>query len=166
MREQERKVTQIWLQHNNKYSFDSEQPGLILNFLVALYKSGRGYMSLGEGADWAITPLLGLTFDDLVVFQHITENVKITKNSRGEGANWAITPLLGLRNELWPLPEPRFSHRENYYRPKAQIIKNSTGNRLFFLKWTCSVRVVAMSELSNGFKKHTLWDYPFKPFAE
>jgi hypothetical protein len=32
-------------------------------------------MSPGEGADWAITPFLGLTFDDVVVFQHITENI-------------------------------------------------------------------------------------------
>jgi hypothetical protein len=32
VRELQRKVTQIWLQHNNKYSFDREQPGLILNF--------------------------------------------------------------------------------------------------------------------------------------
>jgi hypothetical protein len=67
VRERQRKVTQIWLQRNNKYSFDREQQGLMLNFLVALYKSGRGYMSPGEGADWAITPLPGLTFDDVVV---------------------------------------------------------------------------------------------------
>jgi hypothetical protein len=52
---------------------------LILNFLVALYKSGRGYMSPGEGADWAITPLPGLTFDDVVVFQHKTENINNNK---------------------------------------------------------------------------------------
>jgi hypothetical protein len=71
---------QIWLQRNNKYSFDREQPGLILNFLVALYKGSRGYMSPGEEADWA------------------------------------IIPLLGLQNELRPIPEPRFAHRENYYR--------------------------------------------------
>jgi hypothetical protein len=32
-------------------------------------------MSLGEGADWVTTPALGLTFDDIVVFQHITENI-------------------------------------------------------------------------------------------
>jgi hypothetical protein len=37
-------------------------------------------MSPGEGADWAITPLPGLTFDDVVVVvQHITENVNNNK---------------------------------------------------------------------------------------
>jgi hypothetical protein len=36
-------------------------------------------MSPGEGADWAITPLPGLTFDDVVVFQHITENINNNK---------------------------------------------------------------------------------------
>jgi hypothetical protein len=37
---------------------------------------------------------------------------------------------------------------------KAQKIKNSTQNRLYFNKRTRSGRV-AMSELSNGTKKHT-----------
>jgi hypothetical protein len=45
-----------------------------------MYKSGRGYMSHGEGADWAITPLPGLTFDDVVVIQHITENINNNKD--------------------------------------------------------------------------------------
>jgi hypothetical protein len=36
-------------------------------------------MSPGEGADWDITPLPGLTFDDVVVFQHITENINNNK---------------------------------------------------------------------------------------
>jgi hypothetical protein len=72
VREWQRKVTQIGLQRNNKYSFDREQPGLILNFLVALYKSGRDYMSPGAGADWATTPVPGLTFDDVVVFQPVS----------------------------------------------------------------------------------------------
>jgi hypothetical protein len=58
---------------------DKEQSGLILNFLVALYKCGWGYMSPSEGADWAITPLPGLTFDDVEVFQHITEDIHINK---------------------------------------------------------------------------------------
>jgi hypothetical protein len=31
-------------------------------------------MCPGEEADWATTPALRLTFDDVVVFQHITEN--------------------------------------------------------------------------------------------
>jgi hypothetical protein len=66
-------------ERNNKYSFDREQPGLILNFLVALYNSGRGYMSPGEGADWATTPAQGHTFDDIVVFQHITDNINNNK---------------------------------------------------------------------------------------
>jgi hypothetical protein len=34
-------------------------------------------MSPDEGADWA--PILGLTFDDVVVFQHITENINNNK---------------------------------------------------------------------------------------
>jgi hypothetical protein len=58
---------------------DREQPGFVLNFLVALYKSGWGYMSPGEGADWATTPALGLTFDDVAVFQNITENLNNNK---------------------------------------------------------------------------------------
>jgi hypothetical protein len=37
---------------------------------------------------------------------------------------------------------------------KARIIENSIRNRLYFKKRTRSVRV-AMSELSNGTKKHT-----------
>jgi hypothetical protein len=70
---------QIWLQRKNKYSFDREQPGLILNFLVALYKSNWGYMSPGDEADWATTSTTGLTFDDVVVFKHITENINNNK---------------------------------------------------------------------------------------
>jgi hypothetical protein len=72
VRERQRKVMQI-------YSLDMEQPGLILNFLLTLYKSGRGYMSPGVGADWATTPALGLNFDDVVVFQHLTENINNKK---------------------------------------------------------------------------------------
>jgi hypothetical protein len=34
-------------------------------------------MSPGEEADWATTP--GLTFDDVAVFQHITENINNNK---------------------------------------------------------------------------------------
>jgi hypothetical protein len=77
VRERQRKVMQISLQRNNKYSFDGEQLGLI--FLAALYKSGRGFISSGEGADWAITSLPGLTLDDVIVFQHITENINNNK---------------------------------------------------------------------------------------
>jgi hypothetical protein len=78
-------------------------------------------MSPGEGADWAITSLPGLTFDYIVVFQH-RKHKKTTKNSHGGGANWAITPLPGLQNELRSLPESRFAHSENYYcqGPKIQ----------------------------------------------
>jgi hypothetical protein len=36
-------------------------------------------MSPGEEADWAITPAPRLTFDDVVVFQHITENINNNK---------------------------------------------------------------------------------------
>jgi hypothetical protein len=36
-------------------------------------------MSPGEGADWAMTPLPGLTFDDRIVFQDITENINNNK---------------------------------------------------------------------------------------
>jgi hypothetical protein len=36
-------------------------------------------MSPGERADWATTPALGLTFDDIVVFKHITENINNNK---------------------------------------------------------------------------------------
>jgi hypothetical protein len=52
-------------------------------------------MSPGEGADWAIAPLPGLSSrysNNAIVQNRITE----TKNSRGEGANWAIIPLPGL----------------------------------------------------------------------
>jgi hypothetical protein len=36
---------------------------------IALTGSDGAHMSTGKGADWAITPLPGLTFDDLIVFQ-------------------------------------------------------------------------------------------------
>jgi hypothetical protein len=36
-------------------------------------------MSPGEGADLATTPAPGLTFDDVVVFLHITENINNNK---------------------------------------------------------------------------------------
>jgi hypothetical protein len=133
---------QIWLQCNNKYSFDREQPGLILNILVALYKSDRGYMSPGEGADWAIAPLPGLSSrcsNNAIVQKRITE----TKNSRGEGANWAIIPLPGLRNELRSFLEPRFAHRENYYR---QAVRRKNV-------WAIQQYQKTYLEIS--------WDYPF-----
>jgi hypothetical protein len=50
--------------------------------------------------------------------------------SLGEGADRAITPLPGLRNELWPLPELRFAHRENYYRQGLNNWKLSTKSTL------------------------------------
>jgi hypothetical protein len=36
-------------------------------------------MSPGEEAVWATTPAPGLTFDDVAVFQHITENINNIK---------------------------------------------------------------------------------------
>jgi hypothetical protein len=55
---------------------------LILNFLVALYKSHLCYMSPGEGADWAITPLPGLTSrfsNNAIVQNRLTENINNNK---------------------------------------------------------------------------------------
>jgi hypothetical protein len=61
-------------------------------------------------------------------------------------------PLPGLLNELRLLPEPRFAHRENYYR-------QGLNNRKFDTKLTLKKNElvpsgVAMPELSNGIKKH------------
>jgi hypothetical protein len=36
---------------------------------IALTGRDRVHMSPGKGADWAITPLPELTFDDFIVFQ-------------------------------------------------------------------------------------------------
>jgi hypothetical protein len=62
-------------------------------------------------------------------------------------------PLPGLRNELRPLPESRFGHREKLPAP-------SLNNRKFITKSILKKNEpvpsgVALSELSNSTKKHT-----------
>jgi hypothetical protein len=44
---------------------------LFLDFFVALYKSGRAYMSPGAGADWASTPAPGVTFAHMVPLHYL-----------------------------------------------------------------------------------------------
>jgi hypothetical protein len=56
-------------------------------------------------------------------------------------------------NELRPLVEPKFTHWANYQRqgPKNKKIRQEID---FILKNEPVPSVVAMSELSNGTKKH------------
>jgi hypothetical protein len=99
VRERQRKVMPIWLQRNNKYSFDREQPGLILKFWQlctratgAIWGSRLGYHSL-----------TGAHFDDVVVFQPVSAMCVIM-------VPWRCIPELcvtGWCIPWWCVPSPK-----------------------------------------------------------
>jgi hypothetical protein len=75
-------------------------------------------------------------------------------------------PSPGLRNELLPLPEPRFAHRENYYRQGPNNQKFDTKLNLN-IKRTRSLRgsnVWAIQQYQKTFLEIS-WDYPFKSWT-
>jgi hypothetical protein len=78
----------------------------------------------------------------------------IPNKSPGVEANWATTPTPGLRKDPRRLIEPRCAPRENYH-------PQDPNNQKFYTKSTFKRKLpvppgIAMSDLSNGTKKHTL----------
>jgi hypothetical protein len=97
-------------------------------------------MSPGEGEDRAFTPLPGITFDDDVKIATVREQIELSLPYRGYKMSCGHS--LSRDSLTWKTTTA-----------KAQIIKNSTQNRLFKINEPVPSGV-AMSELSNGIKKH------------
>jgi hypothetical protein len=112
---------------------------------IALFKYLE--VSPGKGVIAQSTPWLGLIKPRSLLY-------KATKNLKWAPAApcQSCQSLLGLQNELRSLPEPRFTHGENYYR-------QGPNNQKFDTKSTLTKKPVpsgvAMSKLSNGTKKDT-----------